>query len=78
MRPRIKLVANIQLFSHLANIGNIRKLILHPASTTNPKLSDNQHLAASLGPDVIRVSIGLDSADDLIRDLDEALVAADR
>ena len=77
-RPRIKLVENVQLFSHLTKIGNIRKLIPHPASTTNPKLSDKQHLAAGLGPDVIRLSIGLESAGDLIRDLDEALVAADR
>jgi O-acetylhomoserine/O-acetylserine sulfhydrylase-like pyridoxal-dependent enzyme len=74
----IKLVENVQLFSHLANIGDTRSLILHPASTTHRQLSDEQRLAAGAGPDVIRLSIGLESADDLIRDLDEALAAADR
>jgi O-acetylhomoserine/O-acetylserine sulfhydrylase-like pyridoxal-dependent enzyme len=51
-------------------------LILHPASTTHRQLSDEQRLAAGAGPDVIRLSIGLESAEDLIRDLDEALGAA--
>src|SRR5206468_11946786 len=74
----IKLVESVQLFSHLANIGDTRSLILHPASTTHRQLSDEQRLAAGAGPDVIRLSIGLESADDLIRDLDEALAAADR
>jgi O-acetylhomoserine (thiol)-lyase len=74
----IRLVENVQLFSHLANIGDTRSLILHPASTTHRQLSDEQRLAAGAGPDVIRLSIGLETADDLIRDLDEALVTADR
>ena len=74
----IKLVENVQLFSHLANIGDTRSLILHPASTTHRQLSDEQRLAAGAGPDVIRLSIGLESAEDLIRDLDEALGTADR
>ena len=68
-----KLVENVQLFSHLANIGDTRSLILHPASTTHRQLSDEQRVAAGAGPDVIRLSIGLESAEDLIRDLDEAL-----
>jgi O-acetylhomoserine (thiol)-lyase len=72
----VKLVENARLFSHLANIGDTRSLILHPASTTHRQLSDEQRLAAGAGPDVIRLSIGLESADDLIRDLDEALAAA--
>jgi O-acetylhomoserine (thiol)-lyase len=71
----IRLVENVQLFSHLANIGDTRSLILHPASTTHRQLSDEQREAAGAGPDVIRLSIGLESADDLIRDLDEALTA---
>jgi O-acetylhomoserine (thiol)-lyase len=74
----IKLVENVQLFSHLANIGDTRSLILHPASTTHRQLSDEQRLAAGAGPDVIRLSIGLETADDLMRDLDQALAAADR
>jgi O-acetylhomoserine (thiol)-lyase len=71
-----KLVESVRLFSHLANIGDTRSLILHPASTTHRQLSDEQRLAAGAGPDVVRLSIGLETADDLIRDLDEALGAA--
>jgi O-acetylhomoserine (thiol)-lyase len=74
----VKLVENVRLFSHLANIGDTRSLILHPASTTHRQLSDEQRLAAGAGPDVIRLSIGLECADDLIRDLDEALATAER
>ena len=69
----IKLVESVRLFSHLANIGDTRSLILHPASTTHRQLSDEQRVAAGAGPDVVRLSIGLETADDLIRDLDEAL-----
>ena len=68
-----RLVESVQLFSHLANIGDTRSLILHPASTTHRQLSDAQREAAGAGPDVVRLSIGLESADDLIRDLDQAL-----
>jgi O-acetylhomoserine (thiol)-lyase len=74
----IKLVESVRLFSHLANIGDTRSLILHPASTTHRQLTDEQRSAAGAGPDVIRLSIGLETADDLISDLDEALAAADR
>jgi O-acetylhomoserine (thiol)-lyase len=69
----IRLVESVRLFSHLANVGDTRSLILHPASTTHRQLSDEQRLAAGAGPDVVRLSIGLESAEDLIRDLDEAL-----
>jgi O-acetylhomoserine (thiol)-lyase len=69
----VKLVENVRLFSHLANIGDTRSLILHPASTTHRQLSDEQRLAAGAGPDVIRLSIGLETAEDLIADLDQAL-----
>jgi O-acetylhomoserine (thiol)-lyase len=69
----VKLVENVRLFSHLANIGDTRSLILHPASTTHRQLSDEQREAASAGPDVIRLSVGLESAADIIRDLDLAL-----
>ncbi|HUI35234.1 MAG TPA: O-acetylhomoserine aminocarboxypropyltransferase [Stellaceae bacterium] len=71
----VKLVENVRLFSHLANIGDTRSLILHPASTTHRQLTDEQRLAAGAGPDVVRLSIGLETADDIIRDLDEALAA---
>jgi O-acetylhomoserine (thiol)-lyase len=70
-----RLVESVQLFSHLANIGDTRSLILHPASTTHRQLSDVQREAAGAGPDVVRLSIGLETAEDLIRDLDDALAA---
>jgi O-acetylhomoserine (thiol)-lyase len=69
----VKLVESVQLFSHLANIGDTRSLILHPASTTHRQLSDEQRAAAGAGPDVIRLSIGLETAEDLIADLDQAM-----
>lgn len=69
----IRLVETVGLFSHLANIGDTRSLILHPASTTHRQLTEEQRLAAGAGPDVIRLSIGLETAEDLIRDLDQAL-----
>ena len=71
----IKLVESVNLFSHLANIGDTRSLILHPASTTHRQLTDEQREAAGAGPDVIRLSVGLESADDLIDDLECALAA---
>src|ERR1700704_317480 len=72
---RIKLVGNVRLVLHLANIGDTRSLILHPASTTHRQLSDEQREAAGAGPDVGGPSGGLETAEDLIRDLDEALAA---
>jgi O-acetylhomoserine (thiol)-lyase len=72
----IRLVESVRLFSHLANIGDTRSLVLHPASTTHRQLTDEQRLAAGAGPDVIRLSVGLESAADLIADLDQALAAA--
>jgi O-acetylhomoserine (thiol)-lyase len=72
----VKLVESVGIFSHLANIGDTRSLILHPASTTHRQLTDEQRLAAGAGPDVIRLSIGLETASDLIADLDQALAAA--
>lgn len=72
----VKLVEEVNLFSHLANIGDARSLILHPASTTHRQLSDEQRRAAGAGDDVIRLSIGLETVDDLLDDLGSALEAA--
>ncbi|MGV2979779.1 O-acetylhomoserine aminocarboxypropyltransferase [Camelimonas sp. ID_303_24] len=69
----VSLVAALELFSHLANIGDTRSLVIHPASTTHRQLSDAQKTAAGAGPDVVRLSIGLEDAGDLIADLDAAL-----
>ena len=67
------IVENVNLFSHLANVGDTRSLIIHPASTTHRQLTEEQLIAAGAGPDVIRVSIGLESIEDIIDDLDKAL-----
>jgi O-acetylhomoserine (thiol)-lyase len=72
----VRLVEAAELFSHLANVGDTRSLIIHPASTTHRQLSPEQQIAAGAGPEVIRLSIGLESADDLIRDLEQALRVA--
>jgi O-acetylhomoserine (thiol)-lyase len=72
----VKLVSNVKLFSHLANIGDTRSLIIHPASTTHKQLSDEQKTQAGAGPDVVRVSIGIEDKADIIADLDQALEAA--
>src|SRR6185437_3921616 len=69
----IKLVSNVKLFSHLANIGDTRSLIIHPASTTHKQLSDTQKAQAGAGPDVVRLSIGLEDPADIIADLEEGL-----
>jgi O-acetylhomoserine (thiol)-lyase len=71
----VKLVSNVKLFSHLANIGDVRSLIIHPASTTHRQLTDEQRKAAGAGPDVVRVSIGIEDAPDIIADLEQALAA---
>ena len=72
----MKLVSNLKLFSHLANIGDTRSLVIHPASTTHRQLTDEQKTQAGAGPEVVRLSIGLEDAADLIDDLDQALDAA--
>ncbi len=69
----IKLVSNVKLFSHLANIGDTRSLIIHPASTTHRQLSDAQKAQAGAGIDVVRLSIGLEDKEDIIADLEQAL-----
>ena len=69
----ITLVSNVKLFSHLANIGDTRSLIIHPASTTHRQLSDAQKIEAGAGPDVVRLSIGLEDKEDIIADLEQAL-----
>lgn len=73
-----RVVNAVNLFSHLANIGDCRSLILHPASTTHRQLTEEQRLAAGAGPEVIRLSVGLETVEDLIADLDQALKSASK
>ena len=74
----VKLVSAVEMFSHLANIGDTRSLIIHPASTTHRQLDEEQLRKAGAGPEVVRLSIGLETASDIIADLDQALHAAAR
>ncbi len=67
------LVEGLQLFSHLANIGDTRSLVIHPASTTHAQLTEAQQIAAGAGPDVVRLSIGIEDAADIIADLEQSL-----
>ncbi len=69
----VKLVSNAKLFSHLANIGDTRSLIIHPASTTHSQLSPEQLVKAGAGPDVVRLSVGIEDVKDLIADLEQAM-----
>ena len=71
----VKLVSKVELISHLANIGDTRSLIIHPASTTHRQLADEQKVAAGAGPDVVRLSIGIEDVADIVADLEKALTA---
>ena len=72
----MKLVDSLEIFSHVANLGDTRSLIIHSASTTHRQLTPEQQKAADAAPNVVRVSIGIEDADDLIADLDQALARA--
>ncbi|MEC8086462.1 MAG: O-acetylhomoserine aminocarboxypropyltransferase [Pseudomonadota bacterium] len=69
----IRLVEGCTLLSHLANVGDTRSLILHPASTTHRQLTEKQQIAAGAGPDVVRISVGIETVSDIIADLEQAL-----
>ena len=72
----VKLIDAVEIFSHVANLGDTRSLIIHSASTTHRQLTEEQQIAAGAAPDVVRLSIGTEDADDLIADLDQALTKA--
>src|ERR1700675_1323935 len=71
----INLVSNLKLFSHLANVGDTRSLVIHPASTTHSQLDDAAKIKSGAAPDVVRLSIGIEDKEDLIADLEQALSA---
>jgi O-acetylhomoserine (thiol)-lyase len=73
-----RFIEALQLFSHLANVGDARSLVIHPASTTHQQLSDAELAAAGVGPELIRLSVGLETVEDLLWDLDQALRAISR
>ncbi|HTV71024.1 MAG TPA: O-acetylhomoserine aminocarboxypropyltransferase [Rhizobiaceae bacterium] len=72
----VKLVEGLELFSHVANLGDAKSLVIHPASTTHRQLTDEQKVAAGAGPDTVRLSIGIEDAADIIADLEQALEKA--
>jgi O-acetylhomoserine (thiol)-lyase len=66
-------VEGVNLFSHLANVGDAKSLAIHPASTTHSQLSAEQQVEAGIPPEMVRLSVGLESIDDILEDLDQAL-----
>ena len=72
----VKFIEAAKFMSHLVNIGDTRTLISHPASTTHRQLDTNQQLAAGVGPDMVRISVGLEHIDDILWDIDQALATA--
>jgi O-acetylhomoserine (thiol)-lyase len=71
-RAAEEFVDRLKLFSHLANVGDAKSLVIHPASTTHSQLSREQQITAGLPPDLIRLSVGIEDVDDIIGDLDQA------
>jgi O-acetylhomoserine (thiol)-lyase len=69
----VRLVESLTLFSHLANVGDVRSLVIHPASTTHAQLGPADLLASGVSPGLVRLSVGLEHVDDLIADLAEGL-----
>ena len=69
----IKFIENLEIFSHLANVGDAKSLALHPASTSHSQLSEEEQIASGLTPDLVRLSIGIESIDDIIEDINQAL-----
>ena len=72
----VRFIENVQFLSHLANIGDAKSLVIHPASTTHRQLSEAEQLSAGVSPDMIRLSVGLETLDDILWDLDQALTRA--
>jgi O-acetylhomoserine (thiol)-lyase len=73
-----KLIDNVKVFSHLANLGDSKSLIIHPASTTHQQLSDEQQLEAGVSKDLIRISVGVEDVEDILWDLEQAIAASQR
>lgn len=73
-----RFIESVQLLSHLANVGDAKSLVVHPASTTHQQLTDPELLAAGIGPELIRLSVGIEDVEDIIWDLEQALAASQR
>ncbi len=73
-----RLIESVEMCSHLANVGDAKTLVIHPASTTHRQLSEDEQRAAGVGPEMIRLSVGLEAADDILWDMDQALARSQR
>ena len=73
-----RFVEHLELFGHVANVGDVRSLVVHPASTTHAQMSESDQVKAGLKPEMIRLSIGIEDIEDLLWDLDQALNKAGR
>ena len=73
-----RFIENVKFMSHLANVGDAKTLVIHPASTTHRQLSEEQQIAAGVTPDMVRISVGLETLDDILWDLDQALSTTDK
>jgi O-acetylhomoserine (thiol)-lyase len=71
-----KFIEGLELFSHLANVGDVRSLAIHPASTTHSQLTEEEQTTTGVGPDLVRLSVGLESIEDILADLDAGFAAA--
>jgi O-acetylhomoserine (thiol)-lyase len=71
-----RFIDGLELFSHLANIGDVRSLAIHPASTTHSQLTPDEQMTAGVSPDLIRLSVGIETLDDLLADLEAGFRAA--
>ena len=72
----MKFIESLQLFSHLANVGDAKSLAIHPATTTHSQLSPEQQTAAGVRPEMVRLSVGIEHIDDIIEDIERGLAAA--
>ena len=78
LKAGIKFIESLKLFTHLANIGDAKSLVIHPASTTHQQLSKEEQLASGVTEDMIRLSVGLEDIEDILEDLDNALYASQK
>ena len=70
----VKFIEGVQFLSHLANVGDAKTLVIHPASTTHRQLTEEEQITAGVSPDMIRLSVGLETLDDILWDIDQALI----
>jgi O-acetylhomoserine (thiol)-lyase len=73
-----RLIDSVQIFSHLANLGDAKSLIIHPASTTHQQLNDGQQLDAGVSKDLVRISVGIEDVEDIIWDLEQAIATSQK